>query len=221
MSTTCYAINSVRKYLLSLSMAIISTGLLASATFAQSGESMGQSQQIKPLRTDVGILGLTANFKWLNDFTYMGNKVLESDDTTTELEIEFRDVRTMSPRTAIGFQVMTSFYAGDSDFGVGSWGLGPVFRVHPLALQLERWQPYVQGDALFGNNMALGELSDTRNGGDGFRVRLGLRGGLAYRFTNEFGIFLEGGPDWEGSRFFKADARAWQINFGVDLYRFN
>lgn len=195
-------------------------GFLTSASLAQSGESMEQSQQIKPLRTDVGILGLTANFKWLSDFHYMGNKVLEEGDNT-ELEIEFRDVRTMSPRTAIGFQVLTSFFAGDSDFGVGSWGIGPVFRVHPLALKLEQWQPYVQGDALFGNNMALGELSDTRNGGDGFRVRLGLRGGLAYRFTNELGIFVEAGPDWESSRFFKADARAWQINFGIDLYRFN
>jgi hypothetical protein len=220
MSTTCNATISVRKNLLSLSMVFLMTAILATAALGQSGEGMEQSQQIKPLRADVGILGLTANFKWLNDFHYMGNKVLEEGDNS-ELEIEFRDVRTMSPRTAIGFQIMTSFFAGGSDFGVGSWGLGPVFRVHPLALKLERWQPYIQGDALFGNNMALGELSDTRNGGDGFRVRLGLRGGLAYRFTNELGIFIEGGPDWESSRFFKSDARAWQINFGIDLYRFN
>ncbi|MGK7369186.1 MAG: hypothetical protein ACNS64_03135 [Candidatus Halalkalibacterium sp. M3_1C_030] len=220
MSTIFNAIISVRKFLLSLLPVFLMAGFLTSAAYAQGVESMEQSQEIKPLRTDVGILGLTANFKWLNDFHYMGNKVLEEGENT-ELEIEFRDVRTMSPRTAIGFQVMTSFFAGGSDFGVGSWGVGPVFRVHPLALQLDRWQPYIQGDALFGNNMALGELSDTRNGGDGFRVRLGLRGGLAYRFTNEFGIFLEGGPDWEGSRFFKADARAWQINFGFDVYRFN
>lgn len=221
MSIDFNAIITVRKSLLGFFLMIMVSVLISSAAFAQNSESMKQSQEIQPLRTDVGILGLTANFKWLNDFTYMGNKVLESDDNTTELEIEFRDVRTMSPRTAIGFQVLTSFYAGGSDFGVGSWGLGPVLRAHPLAYQLERWQPYVQADALFGNNMALGELSDTRNGGDGFRVRLGLRGGLAYRFTNEFGVFVEAGPDWEGSRFFKADARAWQLNFGVDLYRFN
>ncbi|HKL19218.1 MAG TPA: hypothetical protein VJ905_09635 [Halalkalibaculum sp.] len=220
MSTTFNAIISVRKSLLSLLLVFLVTGLLSSSAFAQSGEPMEQSQQIKPLRTDVGILGLTANFKWLNDFTYMGNKVLESGDNT-ELEIEFRDVRTMSPRAAIGFQVLTSFYAGGSDFGVGSWGLGPVLRAYPLAYKLDKWQPYVQADALFGNNMALGELADTRNGGDGFRVRLGLRGGLAYRFTNEFGLFLEAGPDWESSRFFKADARAWQINIGFDVYRFN
>ena len=213
--------NTLRKSFFSLFLIFMASIILSSPVFAQSSESMEQSQQIKPLRTDVGILGLTANFKWLNNFTYMGNKVLESDDNTTELEIEFRDVRTMSPRAAIGFQVLTSFYAGGSELGVGSWGLGPVLRAHPLAYQLERWQPYVQADALFGNNMALGELADTRNGGDGFRVRLGLRGGLAYRFTNEFGVFVEAGPDWEGSRFFKADARAWQLNFGIDLYRFN
>lgn len=221
MSIDLKAISSPRKHLLGLFLTILISIFLSSAVFAQGSESMEQSQRIKPLRTDVGILGLTANFKWLNDFTYMGNKVLESDDNNTELEIEFRDVRTMSPRAAIGFQVLTSFYAGGSDFGVGSWGLGPVFRAYPLAYKLDRWQPYFQTDALFGNNMALGELSDTRNGGDGFRVRLGLRGGIAYRFTNEFGIFVEGGPDWESSRFFKADARAWQINFGIDLYRFN
>ncbi|MDX1587069.1 MAG: hypothetical protein R3222_10000 [Balneolaceae bacterium] len=221
MSTNLNAHTLTSKCLFGLILTLLVFSLATNSVIAQSSESMEQAQQIKPLRTDVGILGLTANFKWLNDFTYMGNKVLESDDNTTELEIEFRDVRTMSPRAAIGFQVLTSFYAGGSELGVGSWGLGPVLRAHPLAYQLERWQPYVQADALFGNNMALGELADTRNGGDGFRVRLGLRGGLAYRFTNEFGVFVEAGPDWEGSRFFKADARAWQLNFGIDLYRFN
>ena len=197
---------------------VLITGVLSSMAYAQAGETGQQSQQIKPLRSDVGIIGLTANFKWLNDFEYSGNDMLESD-SNTELEIEIRNVRTMSPKAAVGYQILTSFYAGDSDFGIGSWGLGPVVRGYPF--ESDQWQPYLQADALFGNNMALGELADTRTGGDGFRVRLGLRGGLALRLNNDFGLFVEAGRDWESSRLFRADAKAWQVNFGIDLYRFN
>lgn len=218
MTTKFYAGFCNKKSFISTVLVLIMCVILTSVSYAQSQDAMEQSQQIKPLRSDVGIIGLTANFKWLNDLEYNGSDVLESD-TNTELEIEIRNVRTMSPKAAVGYQILTSFFTGDSDFGIGSWGLGPVVRGYPF--KSDQWQPYLQADALFGNNMALGELADTRTGGDGFRVRLGLKGGLAFRINNNFGLFLEGGRDWESSRFFKADARAWQINFGIDLYRFN
>lgn len=185
-------------------------------TFAQTGST--NQNELKSLRSDVGLIGLTANFRWLNDFHYMGNKNLQPD-SNNELEFIIRNVRTISPRAGVGFQILTSFFAGDSDFGIGSWGIGPVVRGYPL--ERDQWQPYFEADALFGNNMALGELADTQNGGDGFRVRFGLRGGVTYRVNNTFGFFVEGGPDWESSRFFRSDARAWQLNFGIDLYRFN
>ena len=218
MTTKFCSIITNKKILLSLALTVLITGVLSSVAYAQAGEAGQQSQQIKPLRSDVGIIGLTANFKWLNDFEYSGNDMLESD-SNTELEIKIRNVRTMSPKAAVGYQILTSFYAGDSDFGIGSWGLGPVVRGYPF--ESDQWQPYLQADALFGNNMALGELADTKTGGDGFRVRLGLRGGLALRLNNNFGLFVEAGRDWESSRLFRADAKAWQINFGIDLYRFN
>lgn len=188
------------------------------SSVAQTNDVNTGHQELKPLRSDVGIIGATANFKWLNSFTYLGNDTLDSDGNT-ELEVELRDVRTISPYAGVGFQMLASFFAGDSDFGVGSWGLGPVLRGYPF--ETDRWQPYLQADALFGNNLATGDLADTKTGGDGFRIRLGLRGGVAWRLNNDLGLFFEAGPDWESSQFFKADARTLQVNIGIDLYRFN
>ncbi len=172
---------------------------------------------LKSLRSDVGIVGLTANFDRLNWYYYLGNDTLEADNNH-EIEIVFRDVRMMSQRFGVGFQLLTSFFVDGSDFGVGSWGLGPVIRGYPL--KTDRLQPYLQAKALFGNNLAVGELADTKTGGEGFRIRLGLRAGLALRISNSLGFFIEFGPDWESSRLFRADARVWQINIGIDLYRF-
>lgn len=176
------------------------------------------NDRLRSLRSDVGIIGLTANFSWMNDFTYKGDDPLLTDGTS-EIEFIIRNVRTISPRAGVGFQILTSFFSGNSDFGIGSWGIGPVLRGYPF--KNDQWQPYLEADALFGNNMGLGDLADSQSASDGFRVRLGMRAGLTYRVNNTFGFFFEGGPDWEGSRFFKSDARAWQLNFGIDLYRFN
>jgi hypothetical protein len=218
MTTKFYSVICTKKILLSLALIFMVTGIMSSTAHAQSVESEDRSQQLKPLRSDVGINGLTANFKFLNDFTYEGKGSLESD-SNTELEFKFRNVRTMTSRSAVGYQILTSFFAGDSDFGIGSWGLGPVLRGY--IVESDQWQPYLQADALFGNNMALGDLADTKTGGNGFRVRLALRSGLAYRLSNNYGLFLEAGREWESSRLFKADAKAWQINLGIDLYLFN
>lgn len=204
----------MRNTLSSLLVIIFVAGAGSSLAQSDSGNSNG----FKSLRSDVGIIGLTANFRWLNDSHYMGNRRLQPD-SNDELEIIFRNVRTISPRAGVGFQVLTSFFAGDSDFGIGSWGIGPVVRGY--ALERDQWQPYFEADMLLGNNLALGDLADTRNSRDGFRVRLGLRAGVTYRINNKFGFFVEGGPDWESSRIFRSDARAWQLNFGLDLYRFN
>lgn len=203
-------------------MLILTAAVLAVGTSFAYGQTQSSSSEIKPLRSDVGINGLTANFHWLSDFTHMDDNELQNDGSS-ELEFVFRDVRMMAPRLGVGFQVLTSFFvdnSGDeSNFGVGSWGLGPVVRAYPF--KTDRIQPYVQANSLFGNNLAVSTLANTENGGDGFRVRLGLRGGVAYRFSNSFGIFVEGGYDWESGRLFRSDARALQLNIGFDLYRFN
>lgn len=194
---------------------------LISATVLR-GQSPGDNATIQPLRSDVGINGLTVNLHSLGDYSYLGNDTLQTDGSS-ELEFVFRNVRMMSPRVGVGFQVLGSFFvdnSGDeSSFGIGSWGIGPMLRAYPF--KTNRFQPYVQGKALFGNNMAVGELANTRTGGEGFRVRLGLRGGAAYRISNAFGFFVEVGPDWESGRLFRADARTMQVNIGIDLYRFN
>lgn len=187
---------------------------------AQSSDTSPQNSQLRPLRSDVGINGLTANFHWFSNFTYMGSDTLQNDGSS-ELEIVYRDVRMMSPRLGVGFQVLGSFYTNgrNSSFGIGSWGLGPVFRAYPF--KTNRFQPYVQANALFGKDLAVSKMANTLNGGKGFRMRLGLRAGLAYRITHKVGLFSEIGYDWESSSFFKADARALQFNLGIDLYLFN
>jgi hypothetical protein len=179
-----------------------------------------ENNELESMRSDVGIHGLTANFHWLGKTTYLGNDTL-SYDGSSELEFVYRDVRMMSPRLGVGFQVLTSFFTDgpDSNFGVGSWGLGPVVRAYPL--RTDRFLPYVQFNSLFGNNLAVGTLANTAEEGDGFRIRLGMRAGAAVRLTNSVGLFAEVGYDWESSSFFKADVRALQLNIGIDYYLFN
>jgi hypothetical protein len=176
---------------------------------------------LKPLRSDVGINGLTANFDGLARFKNLGHDTLHFDNSA-ELEFVFHDVRMMSQRLGVGFQVLLGFFTnstpGKPGFGLGSWGLGPTVRLYPF--RTNRVQPYVQAKALLGDNMGVGNLDNTMNRANGFRMRLGMRAGIALRIINSFGIFADVGPDWESSALFKADAMAWQLNIGIDLYRF-
>jgi len=196
-------------------LAAILISLFALPAAAQSQ----QSDSFEGLRSDVGIHGLTANIHQLGEFTYKGTDTLQTDGSS-ELEFVYRNVRMMSPRVGVGYQVLTSFFVDgpNSSFGVGSWGAGPVVRGYPL--KTDRFQPYAQLNSLFGNNLGLGKLANTDKA-DGFRVRFGVRAGAAFHITNSLGVFGEVGYDWESSRLFKADARKLQVNIGVDLYLFN
>lgn len=200
-------------------IAFLAVGIFSQSAVAQSTPA-SPNNEIKPLRSDVGIHGLTANFHWLSDFSYLGNDTL-SYDGSSELEFVYRNVRMMMPRLGVGYQVLTSFFVDgpNASFGVGSWGIGPILRAYPL--KTDRFQPYVQLNALAGNNLAVSTLANTREGGDGFRMRLGARAGAAVRLTNSVGLFTELGYDWESSTFFKSDARAFQFNIGIDYYMFN
>lgn len=184
---------------------------------AQELGTQPQDDPLESLRSDVGIVGLTANLDWWNKFYYMDNDTLLYD-TNHEVEIVFRDVRMISERLGVGFMVMAGFFIDGSDFGIGSWGLGPVIRGYPF--KSDRFMPYFQAQALLGNMMGLGKLSDTINESNGFRARLGLKAGLGIRITNNFGFFVEFGPAWESDRLFRANSRVWQFNFGIDIYRF-
>ncbi|MDZ7683455.1 MAG: hypothetical protein U5J63_17525 [Fodinibius sp.] len=178
------------------------------------------SDQFESLRSDVGIHGLTANIHSFSNYSYLGNDTL-STDGSSELEFVYRDVRMVSERVGVGFQALTSFFVDgpNASFGVGSWGLGPIVRAYPL--RTDQFQPYVQANALAGDNLAVSELANTATGGNGFRIRLGLRAGMAFRIIGDLGLFAEVGYDWESSRLFKADARALQANIGIDYYLFN
>lgn len=211
---------SLFKYFALLAFTICSLAIITQPVAAQSDDLSQQDDQIETLRSDVGIHGFTANFHWLNNLTYKGNDTL-STDGSSELEIVYRNVRMMSQRLGVGYQVVGSFFVNgdESDFGIGSWGAGPVVRAYPF--KTDRVQPYVQLNSLFGNNLGLGTLANTEEAADGFRVRFGLRGGVAVRLSNSVGLFTEVGYDWESSRIFKADSRALQANIGIDFYLFN
>lgn len=195
-------------------------GIFIQPVFAQSENSDSQNNQLKSLRNDVGIHGFTVNMHQLSDFSHLGDDTLNTDGSS-ELEVVYRNVRTMSQRLGVGFQIVTSFFTDgeNADFGVGSWGVGPVVRGYPF--RTDRFQPYIQLNSLMGKDLAVSELADTREGGEGFRVRLGTRAGFALRITNSVGLFGEVGYDWESSRLFKADSRALQANVGIDFYLFN
>lgn len=216
-----------------LSLTAIALCLFITPVTAQNQDK----DQFQSLRSDVGIIGLKANIQSLNSFERLDTDSTSTpllEDGSTELEFVLRNVRMISPRLGVGFQVLTSFFVNgdvgetqpngenisgdDPEFGIGSWGLGPVVRAYPF--RTDRFQPYVEAEALFGNNLGVGDLADSQRQG-GFRVRMGLRGGAAFRITNRLGLFIEAGPDWESGRIFKPDARTLQINFGIDIYRFN
>lgn len=204
-----------------LPIAVLTLGMLGFLSRPAASQSMDESSgQLESLRSDVGIHGLTANFHWLSDFSYLKDGNLQKDGSS-ELEIVYRDVRMMTQRLGVGFQVLTSFFVDspNAGFGVGSWGAGPVFRAYPL--KTDRVQPYVQANALFGNNLAVSKLANSANRGNGFRMRLGLRAGTAVRLGNSWGLFAEIGYDWESGTFFQADSRALQANIGFDYYLFN
>lgn len=191
--------------------------MFANPLFAQELDPQPQDDSIISLRSDVGIVGLTANLDWWNKFNYMGSDTLAYDDNH-EIEIVFRDVRMMTQKLGVGFMLLGSFYLNESGFSLAGWGVGPVVRYYPF--KTDRFLPYIQGQALLGNMMGLGDLSDTVNEANGFRMRLGLKAGLGIRVTNNFGFFVEFGPAWESDRLFRADSRVWQFNIGIDIYRF-
>jgi hypothetical protein len=198
-----------------LLISILSQPLSAQTTAPES------ANKFESLQSDVGIHGLTVNMHQLGDVTYKGSRDTLRYYDSSELEFVYRNVRMMFQRLGVGYQVVTSFYTGGDGkgFGVGSWGAGPIIRAYPF--RSDQVQPYLQLNSLFGNNLGVGKLANTRNVADGFRIRLGARAGVAVRLTNNIGLFAEAGYDWESSRFFRADARAFQANIGIDLYLFD
>ncbi|MGM0546329.1 MAG: hypothetical protein ACQEST_06355 [Bacteroidota bacterium] len=211
-------VNSI-KILSSALLVLMVLGSAINGVQAQSANS-DENDGIQSLRNDVGIHGLTANTHWLSDLHYKGDSDSLNYDGSSELEFVYRNVRTMMPRLGVGFQVLTSFFTDskDASFGVGSWGVGPIVRGYPL--KTDRFQPYVQLNSLFGNNLAQGTLANTDQD-YGFRVRLGMRAGAAVRLTNSVGLFTEVGYDWESNRIFRSDSRNLQANIGIDFYLFN
>ena len=85
---------------------LFSVALLSQPVLAQSLNS--SENQLKSLRSDVGIHGLTANVHWLNDASYLGNDTL-SFDGSSELESSpafLQMVRMLISESAVGEPVL-------------------------------------------------------------------------------------------------------------------
>lgn len=189
-----------------VSMAVITSPLKAQET--------SEKEQLKSLRSDVGIVGLTGHLGWHNYYT-----VSDGMDSDIELEVEFRNVRMMSSHVGIGYKFFggISFVGPFDEIRFGESGIGPMLRYYPF--DSKKWQPYLQASSLLGYQLTLGDAPEAVN--SGIRFRTSLKAGLTYRVTNSFGIFLEFGPAWDYDSAFSLDTNALRLNIGIELFRFN
>ncbi len=186
---------------------------------AQTTDLAEEEKQILPLRSGVGITGLTGDIKVHNFYTCTP----ECDGRwQTELQFEIRNIRMLSRQFGIGYKgLATVFMAGFFEGGgLGGIGAGPLIRFYPL--KTTKWQPYLQTGFLAGYNLALSNaigIGDV----DGFRYRADIRAGLTYRVTNALGLFFEIGRIWEyenNESNFEMIARGYQIQIGIELFNF-
>lgn len=151
------------------------------------------------------------------------NSELELEpDTQTQLDLEFRNLRHLSPSVSLGWYGRGQLFMDGAfnNIGLGAIGLGPLVRIYPFSQRgNERWQFYTQAGFMAGANLALGDAYGA-NAGEGARYRTGLRAGVTHRISNAFGIYLETGPDWEADDQFQFDSNAWQFEVGIQLFRF-
>ena len=200
-----------------LIVGILGLSLGAIELHAQAPKPERVEEQLQPLGSGTGILALTGNLRW-HTF-YIPRSTGPEEESQTELQVEFRNIRMLSSHIGIGYRTfatvfMSGFFEGG---GLGGVALGPVARYYPL--KSSRWQPYLQGNLLAGYNLALSDALGINDVG-GVRFRSGLRGGLGYKFSNAFGMFFELGPSWEYSESLELDSRAIQFNVGIELFRF-
>lgn len=179
-------------------------------------ESSGQSHQIQPMSGDTRIWTGSANLRWYNFYRLTSGGLEEQSNT--ELDLEFRHLWLTSSNFGWGLQGMTQIYMVDlfGNVGLGNVGLGPLLRVYPW--QNKHWQLYLEGNSMVGYDLALSDGLGANQ--EGMRYRLGLRSGFSYRVSDKFGVYLELGPDWEASNRFEFDSRAFQLDVGIQLFRF-
>ncbi|HET6527464.1 MAG TPA: hypothetical protein VFG39_01815 [Balneolaceae bacterium] len=179
-------------------------------------QQSSEKEQLEPLRSDVGIVGLSANLHWHNYYSPLEDEM----NSNTDLKLQFQNIRMLSRHVGIGYKAFANMHITGffEDFGIGAGALGPMLRYYPF--ESVRWQPYLQGGALIGLNLALSDPLGA-NTDEGVRFRTFLRAGLTYKVSNNFGIFLEAGPTWEYDTGLSLDAHALQVDFGIQLFLFN
>lgn len=198
-----------------LSMMLVGKNYYTS--IAQTNNSANNSEQIMPLHSGVNIIDFTGKLHVLK--TYYCVNCGHDGIWKTELQVEIRNINMLNSNLGLGYKALVTVYMTGflKKGGFGGIGAGPLVRYYPL--NTKKWQPYLQIGFLASSNLALGSAKDVGHTAN-FRYRANLRGGLSYRMSNAFGLFLEVGRTWEYVNTFDLAARSLQFQLGFELFRF-
>lgn len=138
----------------------------------------------------------------------------------TEISIDLKYLKLTGSNIGLGVHGFGSIFISDGfgSVGSGKLALGPVARY--LFFQKNAVNLYLEGSYLLGYNLALNDASGSTDNND-VRFRSSLKFGSSYRFSNNIGIFMEVGPEWEGDfPGFNSDARGVHLSIGFQLFKF-
>lgn len=138
----------------------------------------------------------------------------------TEISVDIKYLKLTGSNIGFGIHSFGSIFISDGfgSVGSGKLALGPVARY--LFYQKNAVHFYLDGSYFLGYNLALNDASGSTDNND-VRFRSSLKFGSTYRFSNNVGVFMEAGPEWEGdSPGFKASARGIRLSIGIQLFKF-
>ncbi len=151
---------------------------------------------------------------------YMGTNDGFETIRNTEISVDLEYVKLTGSNIGFGIHSFGSILISDGfgSVGTGKFALGPVARY--LLYQKSAVHFYLDGTYLLGYNLALNDASGSTDNND-VRFRSSLKFGSSYRFSNNIGIFMEVGPEWEGDfPGFNSDARGVHLSIGFQLFKF-
>lgn len=158
----------------------------------------------------------TLNFQRLKEYRRQGDGNL-GELINMRLDLDFTHIKMLNRNIGLGYKALgTLFIAQDFKGGnITQLAIGPSLRYY--LLNKGDVLLYGQGNLLYGQL----ELGDAVGGvSQNLNLRRDLRIGTTYRLSNSFGIFLEAGPDWEGSNIQQIDSQSFGFQVGVKLFKF-
>ncbi|MBO6536132.1 MAG: hypothetical protein JJ966_07915 [Balneolaceae bacterium] len=155
----------------------------------------------------------------INSFkTHYYNSTSESYSTrrSSLVSLNFKRISLLSENSGVGLLGQTQMAVSDQySFQVTYLGAGLLFRQY--FLQRSKFNMYVEGNSMLGNNMALADATGSTNS-NGFRIRPSLKYGLNLNVSKSAGLFFEIGPEWESDlKTADFDSKALRATIGVQF----